>query len=213
MPECDFKYFSNASAFILSGRAQWKAYSHFPCIEVYGEPPALCSFSRSSRFVVKPIYVISGDATLRSMYTKYICPCFAFGFAGHASPCGILFERGRATRSPQGEAWCGYLTPLELFFKVKRSREGIPAPLPARGRGSNLNCINVYTAFIVFPSVRFTPDFGRFFRSRGYGLARGSGRAHQKPPSSLTRHTGSPTEGLSDMISCPIRKHTGLRTR
>jgi len=46
--------------------------------------------------------------------------------------------------------------------------------------------------FITVLLLSFTPDFGRFLRSRGPK----AGRAPEKPPSPLTRKTGSHTDGL-----------------
>ena len=48
-----------------------------------------------------------------------------------------------------------------------RRNLGIPTPFPTVGRGSHLKLPCVYLRFIVVLPFGCTPDFGRFYGSRG----------------------------------------------
>ncbi len=85
----------------------------------------------------------------------------------------------KITRVPK---WCTYTTWLEPIFKDNPTREGIPTPFPAQGKGAQSVCVNVYAVLAVVGPVWFTPDFGRFCRSRGYGLPRPQAALAQNLP-------------------------------
>ena len=81
---------------------------------------------------------------------------------------------------------------LEISFKDKPRFEAlslaftpIPAPVPTAGTPSLSKPSFVCGGLVVVSLVGYTPDFGRFYGSRGH-LYCGC-RARQKPPSSLTR--------------------------
>ena len=56
LPECDFKYFSKASALYLSGKAQYQTNSQGLNLAVCVDLPALCSGSRRFKSAVAPMY-------------------------------------------------------------------------------------------------------------------------------------------------------------
>jgi hypothetical protein len=95
------------------------------------------------------------------------------------------------------------MNPLELFFKDSshfRPRldlfRGIPTPFPTVGRGADLKPSFVHKSFVAVLVFACTPDFGRFYGSRG-GIK--FVWMPRSPKTSLVAHaptTGSPTDGL-----------------
>src|SRR6267378_3791788 len=66
-PEWDLRYFSNASALYLSGKAQYHTNSQGLNLAVCVDLPELCSGSRRFKSAVAPIYSWLGKLMLRMM--------------------------------------------------------------------------------------------------------------------------------------------------
>ena len=63
-PECDFKYFSNSSAFYLSGKAQYQSNSQGENLDVCDDLPALWSGRYCLKSAVAPAYSCTGKLML-----------------------------------------------------------------------------------------------------------------------------------------------------
>jgi hypothetical protein len=66
-PEWDFRYFSNSSALILSGKAQYQTNFQGLNLAAWADLPALCSGSRRFKLEVAPMYSCSEKLMLRMM--------------------------------------------------------------------------------------------------------------------------------------------------
>jgi hypothetical protein len=59
------------------------------------------------------------------------------------------------------------MTSLEHSFKQNRFCKGVPTPVPTAGILADLYPLCVHKRFVVVRLPRSTPDFGRFYGSRG----------------------------------------------
>lgn len=112
-------------------------------------------------------------------------------------------QKLRKRRFPWGK-WCLFIPPLEPFFKdmcLEATRVEpflpVPDPVPAGGQVLISNQLCLARVSSLFPPLSPSPNSVGFCPQGLAGCAWPIGHARQKPPSSLTRHTGSPTDGFT----------------